>query len=228
MKERHVVVFSGAGISAESGLNTFRGPGGLWEGEPVAAVATPDGWKRDPARVLRFYNERRKGVQAVQPNLAHKALRELEDIFKVTIITQNIDDLHERAGSGFVMHLHGEILKRRSNVDESLISGITGDMQLDDETAPDGHPWRPHIVWFGEPVPLIEEAAALMTTADLFLLIGTSLQVYPAAGLIHYLKDDIPKYIIDKNIPHTGNTRNIIPIASTATEGMQRLLTLLT
>ncbi len=224
----HLVVLSGAGISAESGLKTFRDSDGLWMGYRIEEVATPEAYAREPQQVLDFYNLRRREIRQAQPNSAHLALAQLEDRYRVSIVTQNIDDLHERAGSGFVMHLHGEILKRRSNGDESLISGITGDMQLHDETAPDGHPWRPHIVWFGEPVPLIEEAAALMTTADLFLLIGTSLQVYPAAGLIHYLKDDIPKYIIDKHIPHTGNTRNIIPIASTATEGMQRLLTLLT
>ncbi len=223
MKKKHLVILSGAGISAESGLKTFRDSDGLWMGYNIEDVATPRAFKKNPQLVLDFYNKRRRDVAAAKPNSAHVGLATLQEKFDVTIVTQNIDDLHERAGSKNVLHLHGEIFKMRSSANEDLIMEIREDIQFGDK-ASDGAQLRPHIVWFEEPVPLIEEAAAIMSTADLFILIGTSLQVYPAAGLIHYVPDETPKYIIDRKIPSTGNLRNIIPIENTATEGIKQLL----
>ena len=207
MSKKHIVVLSGAGISAESGLKTFRDSDGLWMGHNIEDVATPRAFKKNPQLVLDFYNMRRRDVADAKPNNAHYTLAELEKEYNVTIITQNIDDLHERAGSTNVIHLHGEIFKMRSSLDETIIHPIKTDIQLGD-TASDGAQWRPHIVWFEEPVPLIEDAALIMGIADIFLLIGTSLQVYPAAGLIHYLPEETPKFIIDKKIPPTGNLKN--------------------
>lgn len=198
MKKRHVVVFSGAGISAESGLKTFRGTDGLWEGEDIAAVATPEGWRRDPKRVLAFYNQRRKAVIAAQPNPAHTALKELEEIFEVTIVTQNIDDLHERAGSSHVIHLHGEIVKSRSVVDPAKLYPCQGDINLGDR-GECGTQLRPHVVWFGEAVPLMDEAIAVAKRADFLIVVGTSLEVYPAANLVDHVPFDIPKFLIDPN-----------------------------
>lgn len=222
MKERHVVVFSGAGISAESGLNTFRGPGGLWEGEPVSAVATPEGWKRDPARVLRFYNERRKSVRAAQPNAAHKALRELEDIFKVSIITQNIDDLHERAGSTNIIHLHGEILKSRGCHDTLKLYPCEGDISMG-ERADDGTQLRPHVVWFGEAVPMMDAAINAAKAADFLIVVGTSLEVYPAASLVDYVPFDIPKFLIDP-LPSGLTDESFHVVEAKATEGVPRVV----
>ena len=219
-------MLSGAGISAESGLKTFRDSDGLWMGYNIEDVATPGAFIKNPQLVLDFYNMRRRDVAAAEPNTAHLGLAALQENFKVTIVTQNIDDLHERAGSKNVMHLHGEIFKMRSSANEDLVMEIRSDIQLGDK-ASDGAQLRPHIVWFEEPVPLIEEAAAIMSTADLFILIGTSLQVYPAAGLIHYVPDETPKYIIDRKIPLIGNLRNIIPFENTATEGIKQLLELI-
>ncbi len=226
MKKKHLVILSGAGISAESGLKTFRDSDGLWMGYNIEDVATPRAFKKNPQLVLDFYNMRRRDVAAAEPNTAHVGLATLQEKFDVTIVTQNIDDLHERAGSKNVMHLHGEIFKMRSSVNDDLIMEIREDIQFGDK-ASDGAQLRPHIVWFEEPVPLIEEAAAIMSTADLFVLIGTSLQVYPAAGLIHYVPDETPKYIIDRKIPLIGNLRNIIPFENTATEGIKQLLELI-
>ena len=226
MKTKHIVVLSGAGISAESGLRTFRDSDGLWMGHNIEDVATPRAFKKNPQLVLDFYNMRRRDVAASNPNAAHIGLTKLEAQYNVTIVTQNIDDLHERAGSTNVLHLHGEIFKMRSEKNENLISEIRADINLGD-LAVDGAQLRPHIVWFEEPVPLIEDAAAIMNTADIFILIGTSLQVYPAAGLIHYLQDDIPKYIIDKKIPPTGNIKNVTRIEKSATEGIEELLRML-
>src|SRR5260221_14424833 len=200
MSKKHLVVLSGAGISAESGLKTFRDGDGLWMGYNVYEVASPTGWKKDPKLVLDFYNMRRKDVAAANPNAAHIGLAELEKDFDITIITQNIDDLHERAGSTNVLHLHGEIFKMRSVADENTIYEIRDDINLGDK-AKDGHQLRPHIVWFEEPVPMIEKAIALMDSCDVFVVVGTSLQVYPAASLIYYAAEQIPKYIIDKKIP---------------------------
>ncbi|MBP9098615.1 MAG: NAD-dependent deacylase [Ferruginibacter sp.] len=226
MNKKHIVVLTGAGISAESGLKTFRDSDGLWMGYNIEDVATPRAFRKDPKLVLDFYNMRRKDVAAAIPNTAHDGIAALEKEYAVTIITQNIDDLHERAGSSCVMHLHGEIFKMRSSVNETLISEIRDDINLGD-LAEDGTQLRPHIVWFEEPVPMIQQAASVMTTADVFILIGTSLQVYPAAGLIDYVPDKTPKYIIDKKIPPVNRYENIIAIEKTATEGVGELLKML-
>ena len=223
MNKKHIVVLSGAGISAESGLRTFRDSDGLWMGHNIEDVATPRAFKKNPQLVLDFYNMRRRDVAEAIPNKAHHTLAELEKEYNVTIITQNIDDLHERAGSSNVIHLHGEIFKMRSSKDESIIHPIKTDIQLGD-VAPDGSQWRPHIVWFEEPVPLIEDAALIMGIADIFLLIGTSLQVYPAAGLIHYVADEIPKFIIDKKTPPIGALQNIKIIEASATVGIEEFV----
>lgn len=227
MPKIKLVVLTGAGISAESGLKTFRDSDGLWEGFDVAEVATPRGWKKNPQLVLDFYNARRKNVAEANPNAAHIGLAELEKDFNVTIITQNIDDLHERAGSKNVLHLHGEIFKMRSEWDESLVKEIRGDINIGDR-APDGAQYRPYIVWFEEPVPKIEEAIPIVYSADIFAVIGTSLVVYPAAGLVHYVSASTPKYIIDKKIPYTSGMNNLILIEKPATEGVVELKKMLT
>ena len=224
--KKKLVVLTGAGISAESGLKTFRDSDGLWEGYDVTEVATPRAWKKDPQLVLDFYNMRRQNVRDAQPNAAHYGLAELQEYFDVHIVTQNIDDLHERAGSTRVLHLHGEILKMRSELDEALVYDIEGDIRLGD-TAEDGAQLRPHIVWFEEPVPLIEEAARIVRQADLFAIVGTSLVVYPAAGLVNYAPWSIPKYIIDKKIPYTSSVYNLTVIEQPATTGVQELKALL-
>jgi NAD-dependent deacetylase len=221
-----LVVLSGAGVSAESGLRTFRDSDGLWEGYDVTEVATPRAWKKNPQLVLDFYNMRRRDVAIAKPNAAHIGLAELENDFDVTIITQNIDDLHERAGSTNVLHLHGEIFKMRSEWDEQLIYEIRGDINLGDR-AEDGRQLRPNIVWFEEPVPMIEEAIPFVNNADIFVVVGTSLVVYPAAGLVHYVSAITPKYIIDKRVPITGNFPNLTAIEKPATEGVKELQSLL-
>jgi NAD-dependent deacetylase len=226
MAKKKLVVLTGAGISAESGLKTFRDSDGLWEGYDVTEVATPRGWRKNPQLVLDFYNERRKNVAEAKPNAAHYGLAELEKIFDVTIITQNIDDLHERAGSTNVLHLHGEIFKMRSERDETLITEIKGDIKLGD-VAEDGAQFRPYIVWFEEPVPKMEEAVPVVYTADIFVVVGTSLVVYPAAGLINYVELETPKFIVDKKIPYTSPMRNLTLIEKPATEGVKDLIELL-
>ena len=226
MAKKKLIVLTGAGISAESGLKTFRDSDGLWEGYEVTEVATPRGWRKNPQLVLNFYNERRKNVADAQPNAAHFGLAELEKDFDVTIITQNIDDLHERSGSTNVLHLHGEIFKMRSERDERLISEIRGDIKLGD-WAEDGTQLRPYIVWFEEPVPKIEEAVPIVYAADIFVVVGTSLVVYPAAGLINYVALETPKYIVDKKIPYTSPMRNLTLIEKPATEGVKELTELL-
>lgn len=220
-----LVVLTGAGISAESGLKTFRDSDGLWNGYNIEDVATPRAWKRNKQLVLDFYNMRRADVLNAQPNTAHVGLAKLEKDFDVTVITQNIDDLHERAGSKNVLHLHGEIFKMRSELNERLIYEIRKDIVLGD-MAEDGCQLRPHIVWFEEPVPMIEQAAAVASTADIFAVIGTSLVVYPAAGLIHYAPHAIPKFIIDKSIPY-ASLYNITAIEKPATEGINDFIKLL-
>ena len=220
--KKKLVVLSGAGISAESGLKTFRDSDGLWEGYNVYEVATPRGFKANPQLVLDFYNMRRKDVAAAVPNDAHKGLAALEQYFDVTIITQNIDDLHERAGSSKVVHLHGEIFKMRSVLDYDTIYDIQGDINLGDN-APDGGQLRPHIVWFEEQVPMLETAVDIVSMADIFVVVGTSLQVYPAAGLVNYAPKDIPLYIIDKKIPHTSIRSRITNIEMGAGEGVKEL-----
>jgi NAD-dependent deacetylase len=226
MSKKKIVVLTGAGISAESGLKTFRDSDGLWEGYDVREVATPRGWKKDPALVLDFYNQRRKNVLDAQPNEAHFGLASLQNDFDVTIITQNIDDLHERAGSKKVLHLHGEIFKMRSEHNESLVYEIRGDINLGDK-AEDGSQLRPNIVWFEEPVPKIELAIPVVLSADIFVVVGTSLVVYPAAGLVDFAPIEIPKYIIDKQIPYTTSVRNLTCIEKPATSGVQELISLL-
>ncbi len=226
MSKPNLVVLSGAGISAESGLKTFRDSDGLWMGYNVQDVATPRAFARNPALVLDFYNQRRRDVLAAQPNAAHTGLAGLENDFAVTIVTQNIDDLHERGGSSHVMHLHGEIFKMRSVKNEQHVFEIREDINLGD-LAPDGGQLRPNIVWFEEAVPLIPAAAQVMMTADVFVLIGTSLQVYPAAGLIDYVPAAVPKYIIDRKIPAVNNYDNLHFIEKNATEGIQTLIQLL-
>ena len=224
--KKKLVVLTGAGISAESGLKTFRDSDGLWEGYDVTEVATPRGWRKNPQLVLDFYNQRRKNVADASPNAAHYGLAELEKDFDVTIITQNIDDLHERAGSTNILHLHGEIFKMRSERDEELIYEIKGDIKLGD-MAKDGGQLRPYIVWFEEPVPKIEEAIPIVHNADILVVVGTSLVVYPAAGLINYAASDIPKFIIDKKVPYTSSIYNLTVIEKPATEGVKDLQNIL-
>lgn len=221
LNKKRLVVLTGAGISAESGLKTFRDSDGLWNGYNIEDVATPGAWKKDKQLVLDFYNMRRRDVMNAQPNTAHIGLAELQKDFDVHIITQNIDDLHERAGSDKVLHLHGEIFKMRSELAGHLIYEIRKDILLGD-VAEDGAQLRPHIVWFEEPVPLIEEAAAITSNADIFVVIGTSLAVYPAAGLINYAPRFSSKFIIDKRVPATY-INNLTVIEKTATEGIKDL-----
>jgi NAD-dependent deacetylase len=223
MAKKKLVALTGAGISAESGLKTFRDSDGLWMGYNVEDVATPRAFKKNPQLVLDFYNQRRKDVAAALPNAAHTGLAALEKYFDVTVITQNIDDLHERGGSSNVLHLHGQIFQMRSVANENEIFEIRGDINLGDKAA-DGSQLRPHIVWFEEPVPMIETAAQVMMDADIFVLIGTSLQVYPAAGLIQFVPLASPKYIIDKKIPAISEYGNMIFIEKPATEGVGELL----
>lgn len=222
MVKKKLVVLSGAGISAESGLATFRDGNGLWENYKIEEVATPEAWHKNPELVNRFYNMRRKQVIEAQPNAAHFALAELESDFDVHIITQNIDDLHERAGSKNVLHLHGEILKMRCEYDETDIQPIYGDITAH-HISKLNRRMRPHIVWFGESVPELYNAALITQQADLFVIIGTSLNVYPAAGLIHDLCPSTPIYIIDKKIPHIPSRYNITSIEMRATEGVNKL-----
>lgn len=220
---KHLVVLTGAGISAESGLKTFRDAGGLWEGHHVEDVATPEAFYRQPELVLRFYNERRRQLDEVAPNRAHKLLAELETAFRVTIITQNVDDLHERGGSSRVLHLHGELRWACSSRNRELRTFLGSKDIMPGDTAADGSALRPDIVWFGEPVPMMETAVTETLNADLFLVIGTSLEVYPAASLIHYVPSGKPVFIIDPN-RHTGKAGDGVEvIALPATEGMELL-----
>jgi NAD-dependent deacetylase len=221
-EKKRIVVLTGAGISAESGLKTFRDSGGLWEGYEVSEVATPRAWRKDPALVLDFYNMRRRDVAKAEPNAAHLGLAALEKDFDVHIITQNIDDLHERAGSTRVLHLHGEIFKMRSESDESLVYDIREDIIVGQQ-APDGAQLRPHIVWFEEPVPLIGDAVPLVRAADIFVVVGTSLVVYPAAGLVDFAPQGSHKFVIDKKIPYTSIS-NLTPIELPASQGIEVLL----
>lgn len=226
---KKLVVLTGAGISAESGLRTFRDSDGLWENHRLEDVATPEAWERDPELVLRFYNERRKDAAAAEPNAAHLALAELEKDFDVQIITQNVDDLHERAGSSNVLHLHGELSKVRSVSDDSLITDIGENSIKIGDLATDGQQLRPHIVWFGEMVPMIEPAIEKSMNADIFVVIGTSMQVYPAASLIQYVPLLSQKFILDpqKISGIENNYGNLRFIQQTATNGMPELVKLL-
>lgn len=224
---KHVVVFTGAGVSAESGLKTFRDSDGLWENYRIEEVATPEAWKRNPKLVLEFYNMRRKQCMEAQPNKAHLLIAELEKKYKVSVITQNIDDLHERAGSKFVLHLHGEIMKVRSSVDENLIYPIKKWNLEWGELCEKGSQLRPHIVWFGEPVPMMEKAIEIVETADLFIVIGSSLVVYPAASLLFYVPADVPKYLIDPGEFSSEIKSKIKHIKKKASEGMEELYNML-
>lgn len=219
---KHIVVLTGAGMSAESGVKTFRDADGLWEGHDVMEVASPQGFAKNPELVLDFYNQRRRQLFEVKPNTAHEDIAKLEKGYKVTVITQNIDDLHERAGSTNIIHLHGELLKVRSTYDETDIQDWKTDLVLGD-LCKKGYQLRPHIVWFGEDVPLIEKAAQICETADVLLIIGTSMQVYPAAGLMHYAPPEIPIYFIDPK-PNIGSSKRLTVIAEPATIGMKRFI----
>ncbi len=224
-KKPLLVVSTGAGMSAESGISTFRDSGGLWENYPVMQVASADGFRADPALIHRFYNARRRELLNAQPNAAHKALVDLEKDYDVAVITQNVDDLHERAGSNRVLHLHGELMKMRSVYDPDYIEPIDpGHPDTSVETrGRNGDPMRPHIVFFQEPVPNMEAAARLAARADIFVVIGTSLVVYPAAGLIHYVRPGVPIYYIDPHPADVSGIPGVTVIKATATEGMRIL-----
>ncbi len=226
MMKQKLVVLTGAGISAESGLKTFRDSDGLWEGYNIEEVATPEAWHKNPSLVQQFYNERRKAVLEAEPNKAHVLLAELEKHFDVQIITQNIDNLHERAGSNNILQLHGEIVKSRSTRNSDDIYPISGwELKMGD-VCKLGYQLRPHIVWFGESVPMIEPAAEIVSQADIFVIIGTSLQVYPAAGLVNYSKTETPIYVIDpKQI--TINNRRVQIIQEKAETGVEQLINIL-
>lgn len=226
MSKPHLVILTGAGISAESGLKTFRDSDGLWEGFSVYEVASTDGWVNNPQLVLDFYNARRYDILKAKPNEAHTGLAKLEGDYEVTIITQNIDDLHERAGSKNVIHLHGQITNMRSCKNEKLVYPYEKDIHIGDK-AEDGSQLRPEVVWFGEPVSKIMEAESAVEKADIFVIIGTSLVVYPAAGLTSLLKPDTPIYVIDKRIPDETAGMQFTPIETDATKGVMELTRLL-
>ncbi|MDT0689867.1 NAD-dependent deacylase [Salegentibacter sp. F188] len=219
---KNLVVLSGAGISAESGINTFRDANGLWEGHDVMEVASPLGWQNNMELVLDFYNKRRKQLLEVEPNAAHHALAKLQDDFNMEIITQNVDDLHERAGSKNVIHLHGELLKVRSTFDDNLVMDWKKDLKLGD-FCEHNHQLRPHVVWFGEAVPMLEKAAEICSKADLVIIIGTSMQVYPAAGLIDFAPENIPIYFIDPK-PSISGFKNLTIISEKASTGVPQLV----
>lgn len=222
--KKKIAVLTGAGISAESGIKTFRDADGLWENHRIEDVATPEAWHRNPALVLEFYNQRRRQLLTCQPNAAHTALAELEKYYNVTVITQNVDDLHERGGSTSIIHLHGQLLKMRSTANEHLIYDCVRDIQLGDK-CDKGSQLRPHIVWFGEAVPEIENAAKVVAACDILLVIGTSLLVYPAAGLINYARYDAQKWLIDPSPANTPRIPNLKVVADKATTGVKAVVT---
>ncbi len=222
MERKRLVVLSGAGVSAESGLRTFRDSDGLWEDYRIEEVATPEAWARDPERVLHFYDLRRAQVLYAQPNAAHETLAALEAHFQVDVVTQNIDDLHERAGSSRVLHLHGEIMKARSTADPTLVVQLNGPSLRPGDRCPLGSQLRPHIVWFGEEVPLMPLAASIVNQADLLIVVGTSLQVYPAAGLVHAAPAQCPIYLVDP-APVRIEGRRVQHLKRSASEGIPLL-----
>ena len=224
---KKLVVLTGAGISAESGIKTFRDSGGLWEQHDVMDVASIDGWYRNPSLVLEFYNQRRKQLESAQPNRAHVLLAELEKDFDVQIITQNVDNLHERAGSRHVLHLHGELTKVRSSKSTAHVEDIVYREIHPGDLCADGSQLRPHIVWFGEAVPLIEEAERLVSEADIFAVIGTSLNVYPAAGLVTSLPQEARAFLIDPNTVARKLPKQFTVIKENATVGVERMIQLL-
>ncbi|RSK34637.1 SIR2 family NAD-dependent protein deacylase [Hymenobacter metallilatus] len=221
--KKKLVALTGAGISAESGLATFRATDGLWENHRIEDVATPEGWAKNPELVLEFYNQRRAAARAAQPNAGHLALAELEKDFEVVVVTQNVDDLHERAGSSRVIHLHGQLFQSRSSYFEHLVYPLETDRIELGELCEKGHQLRPNIVWFGEAVPLMERAAEEAATADVFLVVGTSLQVYPAAGLVDYVRRGTPVYIIDPSRPPVTSRPNLHFITEPGTTGVPRV-----
>lgn len=222
--KKKLVVLTGAGMSVESGLKTFRDSNGLWENYRIEDVATPEAWQNNPQLVLDFYNARRKQASEALPNQGHRILAELEQYFDVTIITQNVDGLHEKAGSTKVLHLHGELSKVRSVKNENLIYEIGGKSIEIGELAEDGAQLRPHIVWFGEMVPMIDLASDICLLADIFVVVGTSLQVYPAAGLVGYVGHEVPKYVVDPSKPNFSfSSKNLEFIQKGAEEGLAEL-----
>ena len=220
---KKVIVLTGAGISAESGLKTFRDSGGLWEGYEVTEVATPQAWAANQELVLEFYNQRRKQAISAEPNPGHFALAELESHFEVTVITQNIDALHEKSGSTDVLHLHGEISKVRSTSDPSLVYDLEGWELKQGDLCEKGSQLRPHIVWFGEAVPMIEPAIELASQADIFIVAGTSLVVYPAASLLDFVAAEIPKFIVDPKIPAINKSKNMYLFEEPASTGLPKI-----
>jgi len=220
---KKLVVLTGAGMSAESGLATFRDSGGLWEGHRVEDVATPGAWAKNQEMVLEFYNQRRKNALAAKPNRGHEILATLENDFDVTVVTQNVDDLHERAGSSNVIHLHGSLFESRSTLDPTLVYPIKGwELKLGDKCEK-GSQLRPNIVWFGEGVPLMEVAAHVAARADIFLVVGTSMVVYPAAGLVDYVPDHVPKFLVDPKRPEILHVPNLEFIVDKASSGMEKV-----
>ncbi len=225
MSKKNLVILSGAGMSAESGIKTFRDDDGLWEGHDVMAVASIDGWQKDPELVLDFYNQRRQQLLTVEPNEGHKIIAALENQFDVTVVTQNVDDLHERAGSSNVIHLHGELLKSRSSVDDNLVYECRNDIVLGDKCEL-GTQIRPFIVWFGEMVPMLDNAVPVVENADVIVIVGTSMQVYPAASLAGFAKSDTPIYYIDLNPAvndAVSHLTNLTVIKATASSGLNQL-----
>lgn len=222
-----IVVFTGAGVSAESGISTFRDSGGLWEKYDIRDVATPEAWRKNPNLVLDFYNQRRRQVVEASPNAAHHAIARLQEKFNVIVITQNVDDLHERAGSKQVLHLHGEIRKSRSTLDPSLVYEVKGWEIKAGDRCEKGSQLRPHIVWFGEAVPEMTRAEAVASEADLFIIVGTSLNVYPAAGLVHSVPENCPIYLVDPNEVNNPGINNLKVIRENAGKGVPDLVEIL-
>lgn len=224
---KKIVVLTGAGISAESGLKTFRDSDGLWEGHDVTAVATPEGWAKNQELVLDFYNQRRKQALQAKPNKGHVALAELEKDFDVHVVTQNVDNLHEQAGSTKVLHLHGELFKSRSTADEHLVYDMQGWELKKGDLCEKGSQLRPHIVWFGEMVPAMEEALEIVVQADALVVVGTSLVVYPAAGLLHHVSGVVPKFVVDPNLPDMSGIRNVRSFDEPASTGLAKVAKIL-
>ncbi|UXP32471.1 NAD-dependent deacylase [Reichenbachiella agarivorans] len=225
--KKKIVVLTGAGISAESGIKTFRDSDGLWEGHDVMEVATPQGWSKNRSLVLDFYNQRRKQALGAQPNTGHLSIAGLESDFEVTVITQNVDNLHERAGSTSVIHLHGELFKVRSTLDERLVYDLDGwELKLGDKCEK-GSQLRPHIVWFGEMVPMMDLAVEKVRVADALIIVGTSMVVYPAAGLMHYAKPSVPKYVVDPRMPELNSSAELYLLEEMATTGIPKVAQLL-
>ncbi|WP_171429908.1 SIR2 family NAD-dependent protein deacylase [Acinetobacter lactucae] len=228
-----LVVFSGAGMSAESGISTFRDSNGLWENYDIQQVATPEAWQKNPALVQRFYNERRKNILEAKPNEAHQYIAKLQDYFDVQVITQNIDDLHERAGSSNVLHLHGNIRLAKSSGPHAQFTNEFYDingwkLDLENDFCPDGYPLRPHVVWFGEAVPAYEEGIQLVKSADIFIVIGSTLSVYPVAALVHEIPNQCKAYYIDPNADHLHVPQQYELLKMSATQGMHKLFENLT